>query len=174
LRQADARDTDALLARFPGPVTLYPRRPVVVLILVACAGLTVFAVYLLLNAIDAWTSDVIRASLAILVCGGLTIRLTLTLFMPGMAGLTLDESGFAIAGVLRATRFTWREVSGFRVETDEVKVVKFEVARRGRTATRELGYYAMPVADVALLMNAWRERALALPRPASVPHVGHR
>jgi len=45
--------------------------------------------------------------------------------------------------------------------------------RRGAKARGALpGNYWLSGDDLAALMTQWRERALAQPRPASIPHVG--
>jgi hypothetical protein len=177
------RDIDALLARFPGPVTLAPNRLKMLAAFVMCAGLSVFSVYLLRRAIEAGSSEVIWASLSIVVCGILAARLALMLLLPHATGLTLDADGFAISRIFGRTRFSWRNVSRFRVEEGkdaaELRLVRFEVLsagtapRRGATVTRALpGNYRLSDDDLAALMTQWRALALAQPRTTSVPHVG--
>jgi hypothetical protein len=168
------RDIDVLLARFPGPVTLAANRLKLVFALVLFVGLLVFSVYLLLGAIDAGSSDVLRASLAILVCGVCAVRLALMLLLPHASGLTLDADGFAISRIFRRDRYSWRDASHFRVEErNDFKLVWFELHSAGATATRGLpGVYRLRDDDLAALMTQWRALALAQPRTNSVPRVG--
>jgi hypothetical protein len=174
------RQADTILARFPGPVTLYPSRLRLLVGFVLCLGLTVFSYYLLLNAIEAWSSEVIWAAASILVIGGLAARLAIMLLLPGATGLTLDADGFAISGIFRRTRHSWRSVGGFRVhEPDDERLppwVAFDTTGARRHGAKAAGAlpinYPLPLEDLAWLMTQWRERALALPRPASVPRVG--
>lgn len=171
-------EAETLLARFPGPVTIYPGRFKLLIALAIFAGLTVFSVYLLQQAIEAWSSDVIRASLALLVCGGITGSVVI-LLLPGAMRLTLDADGLEMVKYFRRDRFSWRSVGGFRVEEADAdtkwKIVKFDDLRRGGKITRALPInYPLPVDELARLLAQWRERALALPRTTSVPHAGSR
>jgi hypothetical protein len=141
----------------------------------------VFSVYLLLRAIEDWSSEVLWASAAILLFAGCTARLAIMLLLPGATGLTLDAEGFAIARILRRDRFFWRGVSGFRVDVpDDERLpprIVFNTStaappRRGVKVTGALpSDYGLALADLAWLMTQWRERAVALPRPPSVPRV---
>jgi hypothetical protein len=168
------RKVETILARFPGPVTLYPSRLKVLGGVVACLGLTVFSVHLLLDAIEANSSEVIWASASILVCGALTAR-GLLLLRPGTMGLTLDATGFEVGGILRRVRSSWRDAGNFRVavgdDAAQLRLVRFEVLKDGATpqgrakVTRALpGNYPLRDDDLAWLMEQWRLRALA---PAS-------
>ena len=161
------RPVDTLFARFPGPVTLTPSRLKLAIGLALCTGLTAFSVYLLQQAIAAWTSEVIWAGGSVLIIGGLTIRTSILLIVPGMVGLTLTADGFEIGSFFRRVRTRWRDASDFRVEKDEdgFRRVAYEVpdgSRRGeRSPARCSENYAPPWDDFAWLMTAWRERALA-------------
>ena len=177
------RQPDLILARFPGPVTLTPSRLKLWTAPPVFAGGTVLSVYLLLNAIEAWTSEVIYAGLAVVVCAFFTIW-TLIRLLPGHASLTLDPSGFQIRNAYTRSSWLWRNVRDFRVEVpDDERLpdrVIFDVAGkkplRGSAGGGSLPEgYRLKLDDLAALMNAWRERARALPRTtSSVPHVGQR
>jgi hypothetical protein len=172
---------NAILARFPGPVTLTPSRWLLWFAPPLMAGGTVFSVYLLIKAIEAGSSEIIYAGLAVIVFGFFTIR-TLIRLLPGHTSLTLDSSGFHIRNAYVRSSWLWRNVSNFRVEVPNddrlPDRVIFDVA--GKKPLRgSAGGGSLPegsrlrLADLATLMNAWRERALALPRTtSSVPHVG--
>lgn len=182
MRQDGMRKVDLILARFPGPVTITASRLKLLVALVALLGLLVFSVHLLMEAIDAWSSEVLWASACVLVLGGLVASVAI-LLLPGMTGLTLDVDGFAIGVILRRDRYAWRDVSGFRIEDEygaaQLRLVVFDLRatsahpRRGATAALP-GNYPLSEEDLALLMTQWRERALALPQPPTitVPHVG--
>ena len=171
---------DLILARFPGPVTLTPSRWLLWFAPPLMAGGTVFSVYLLIKAIEAGSSEIIYAGLAVIVFAFFTIRVLIRL-LPGHASLTLDPSGFEVHNAYERSAWLWRNVSNFRVEVpDDDRLpdrVIFDVA--GKTPLRGSAGggslpegYRLRLADLAALMNAWRERALALPHtPSSVPHV---
>jgi len=172
------REAETLLARFPGPVTIQPNRLRFLIALPVSIGLTVFSVYLLRQAIEAWSSDVIRASLAIVVCGGFAVAFVM-LLLPGGMRLTLDADGFETVRFFRRVRVSWRNVAGVRVEEKENEVkwrqVFFDTTERGKKVSRALPLgYALPVDDLAWLLAQWRERALVLPRTTSVPPAGSR
>ena len=170
-------DVDTLLARFPGPLTVHPSRIKLLVALVLFAGLTVFSVHLLRDAIEAGSSDIVRASLALVVCGVLAV-LSAIQFIPGASGLILDARGFERRRCYRRARWSWREVSGFRIgETDDLEPILFDIAgtahgaaRRGALPTN----YRIPARDLVRLLTEWRTRALAQPQPraTSVPQAG--
>jgi hypothetical protein len=175
-------DTADILARFPGPVTLTPSRWKLWLGPPVFAAGTVFAVYLLLNAIQAGSSEIIWAGLAVIVFAFFTIRVLIRL-LPGHASLMLDASGFTVHNAYVRRAWLWRSVSNFRVEVpDDQRLpdrVIFDVAGKkplpGSAGGGSLPEgYQMSLADLATLLNGWRERALALPHVSttSVPHVG--
>jgi len=170
-----------ILARFPGPVTLTPSRWILWFAPPLMAGFTAFSVYLLLKAIDSGSYQVIYAGLSVVVFAFLTIW-TLIRLLPGHAGLILDAERFRVTNAYTHSAWSWRNVRNFRVEhpNDErlPDRVIFDVAGkkplRGSAGGGSLPEgYRLKLDDLAALMNAWRERALALPRtPSSVPHVG--
>ena len=94
----------------------------------------------------------------------------------GIGGLELDQGGFTILTLGKKTRRTWRECSefsvikmrggpfvGFSSETDS----KHAAAGLARSLVGETGMlpdrYGMKAADLAVLMNRFRARALGLP-----------
>jgi hypothetical protein len=170
-------DVDTLLARFPGPVTIPPSRIKLAVALVLLAGLTVFSVHLLLDAIEAWSSNVIRASLALLVCGILAVLSAIQL-LPGASGLILDAGGFERRRWYRRARWSWRDVGGFRISaTDDLEPILFDIAGPAPGAPRHGALptnYRVAGRDLVRLLNDWRTRALAQPQPhpTSVPQAG--
>lgn len=169
---------DAILARFPGPVTLYvsPKKKLGALIL--CIGFTAFCVYLLVaeRSGSGWYTAMAWFSTAMF--GGLTVRAAILLLRPGCASLTLDADGFEIGHVFRRIRSLWRDASGFRMQEDdaELRRVMFEALAAGhRRGTKKVSRmlpdnYGLPKDELARLLAAWRERALARVHHAPVPH----
>jgi hypothetical protein len=98
-------DRAAVLARFPGPVTLYPSRKKWLLVL---AGGAVFAVGGALMIRDGdptgWFVLVFFAAVALVAAAVL---------LPGAGALTLDRDGFEITNLFRHHRIRWQDASGF-------------------------------------------------------------
>lgn len=178
------QQTDIILARFPGPVTLYISRRRKLLGLIICLGFTVFLAWLLFTGYPMARSGAsgpfgtIVAWAAMLGCGALSVRAVILLLLPDTASLTLDADGFRIGHVFHGIRKPWRGVSEFRVATTRrygniggpLSQVVYddpgaEARRRGAKVTRVLPeVYGRPRLhghDLAWLMNEWRQRALA-------------
>jgi hypothetical protein len=173
---ADKRQAKETLARFPGPVTLYPSRLQTLAGVVIFVGLTIFSAWRLPGILAEWTSEVIWAVGALVVCATLAVRGAI-LLMPGAHSFTLDAQGFETCRVFRRIHRLWRNVGGFRVhQPDDERIPNSIVydAQDGETETLAAlaGNYRFSDEDFARLLNAWRERAITLPRPASVPRVG--
>ena len=178
-----AADTaQAILARFPGPVTLAPSKFKMFAAFAMCAGLLVFCIAVLVPKVpDAGWYDAIMTVLATVVLAGLVVRLGVLLLKPGALGLTLDVDGFEVRRILRRDRSHWWDVDGFRAdENDGIPFLRYDVRspggvprRRGaKKATGTLaGAYPLPMEDIAWLMGEWRTRALAQERQSVVPHI---
>jgi hypothetical protein len=176
---------EAILAKFPGPVTLHVtlnRR--LIGLLFGIGGLALFVWFWI-------TPGGYRASywymepLGILFFASFTIRAVILLIFPSCASLTLAADGFEIGHVFHRSSRSWREVSAFRVETRYLARygpyphVMYDVLDSG-TARRRAKKKIVPEAFgrprlhgevLAWLMNEWRRRALALPPETSVPVV---
>ena len=186
----DMRQADAILARFPGPVTLHVTRNRRLLGLAVGVGGTALFVWFLMTPGGYRASYWYMEPLGTLVFAGLTIRAVILLIFPAAASLTLSADGFEIGHVFYRTRRSWRDVSDFRVETRHVwrygphRQVMYDVldsgtARRGANKRTHAvpEFYGRPRLHgeaLARLMNAWRRRALALPPETSVPVVPFR
>lgn len=182
----DMRQVDAILTKFPGPVTLHLtlNRRLLGLAFGVC-GTALFVWFWM-------TPGGYRASywymepLGIVFFAGLTIRAVILLIFPSAARLKLDADGFEIGHVFYRVRRSWRDVGDFSVETRHVwrygphRQVMYDTLNGG-TARRGAKEKAHPVPEfygrprlhgevLAWLMNAWRRRALALPE-TSVPVV---
>ena len=179
------RQVDALLAKFPGPVTLHVtlNRRLTGLVFGVC-GTALFIWFWMTPDRYRWY-DWIMEPVGILFFAGLTIRAVILLIFPAHASLTLDADGFKINHVFHHIRRSWRDVSDFGVEErywrhGKLRHVMYDVlddtvARRGtkKKAHYVPEFYGRPRLHgeaLARLLNAWRRRALALPE-TSVPVV---
>lgn len=176
--------TDEILARFPGPVTLYlgRRRKLISLAvyigyLAVCAWL-LFAEYPKTRGYLTGGYDTVMVWVSVVGCAALAGRAAILLLFPGSASLTLDADGFEIGHVFRRIRVPWRGVNDFRAEISRqgkvggaLKQIKYDdlavgAERRGEAkVTRVLpDLYGQPRLhgeEFAGLMNEWRRRALA-------------
>jgi hypothetical protein len=180
------RQVDAILAKFPGPVTLHVTltRRLLGLVIGVCG--TALCVWFWISPHRYRWYYLIMQPVGTLFFAGLTVRAVILLILPRHASLTLDADGFTINHVLHYVRRSWRDVSDFSVETRHVwrygphRSVMYDVpdsgtARRGsREKTHRVPeFYDQPRLHgeaLARLMNEWRRRGLALPE-TSVPII---
>jgi hypothetical protein len=174
----------AILARFPGPVTLPARKLNLLAALVLCVGLLVFCVLVLVPKIpDTGWYDAVMSVFSTLLFAGGAVRLTVLLLMPGALGLKLDADGFEIRRIVWRERLHWHDIDHFRVEmTDaDAKYVRYEKldtdgvppqlgAKKKHGALPVI--YPLPLEELAWLMNAWRDRAFG--PHAAVPQIAQR
>jgi len=113
MQPTDMRDPDAILARYPGPVTLYlsPGKKLFVL----AGGLFVagIAVWLLIAGRRQSLHDTIVIWIGMLFGAWMVILSVAQLLAPRLASLTLDGDGFEVATLFRRVRIPWRDVGGF-------------------------------------------------------------
>jgi hypothetical protein len=197
---SDARQAEAVFARFPGPASLFTRRRAKLVSFAICLFFTVFFAWLLFanpTRSQYRSYDWIMIPISFVFFAVFMARGVIMLLVPGIGSLTLDPQGFAIRLTFRTERLSWRDVvRDFRDETTYwppgklgggLRQITFEViapgARRGGTAKvkRALNdVYELRPDELAWLMNEWRRQALALAasrRPASttiVPRIGVR
>ncbi len=143
---SDSR-VDAILSRFPGPVTLYPSRTKWLLILLGCG---------LFAAIGYWMiSDGDRRGWFVLIFFGAGSIAAAMMLLPGAGALTLDRDGFRAATLFRGSLSRWQDVTGFEsasvppanqklVVYDDInvtgrKLAKFNVALVGPRCLRRMG-----------------------------------
>ena len=169
-------DTAAILARFPGPVLLRPSR----------LKWSVYTVLTLLWAIgSAWglhafaTAEDYSPWILILnvVVAGLLAVMGIGHLIPGVAGLTLDRDGFEVRDPVRRWYYPWNDVSAFEVAGSRLdfllrnrwpprRVVFDSMAKRagkpaeGGRNSALIDPCGMDPAELATLLNDWRERAL--------------
>ena len=167
------------LSQFPGPVTLHPSK---LKWSVLFFGTTLIA---LMGAWDFWDGSVhmedyehmIRGPF-LLIVGGLGAALMGIGLVTKSMFLTLNATGFECGFVWSRMRRSWRDADRFTAVTMMVKgITQYFVAFDD--ATRTAGFwnavalaidgrnrrlpdtYGLKAADLARLMTAWRERALA-------------
>jgi hypothetical protein len=168
-----ASDTtrNEILARFPGPVTLYPSRRRWLLIM---AGCSLFAVGIWVTGKGDWTSWLAVAFFAIgAIMSGI-------MMLHGAAALTLDAQGFEMINLYRANRWQWQDASGFEAETlprSWQKFVAFDNAKMQNSTWTRINHalfskhnaalgdnYGLSAVDLAKLMTRWRDLAIAARR----------
>ncbi len=184
------RKAEAILARYPGPVTLTTSR---------LKMLALFLVSLAFVAGGLWVQiaapDIIESGegfflwLAILFFA-LCMAVGAVSLLPGAGNLTLTADGFEVCNLFKRFSVPWADASGFRVEEIDdgesvrsSKFVGFDVRTAGigpqrRGATKVGGAlpdnYRLSYEELAALMTRWRAKALgvvAAPKPAAdLPH----
>lgn len=170
---------DKLLARFPGPVTLYPGRLkwfgyFGISFAFAAAGLY----YALAGHLDA--GDTIMAWLSFICFGGAALFIR-HLMSRRVSSLTLTADGFEGHLSRRRVRASWREVCDFGVDENPGsldggswlpdRLVDFRIVAPGLPPDPHPGpdtrratlpdTYGLGARKLAELMNAWRALALA-------------
>jgi hypothetical protein len=172
---------DAVLAQFPGPLTLQVSRLKMSLRLLG--SLTVVAVGIWLT----WTKGYNWEGL---IFFGLWAIVYAVMLLPGAGGLRLDRDGFETTILFRHHRSRWQDVSEFDVwspaggiarmvgmdDTRSVEVLEMVVYNNKNLARRVRAKLGLAIAsceaglpntdglaasDLAILMTRWRERALS-------------
>ena len=171
---------DAILAKFPGPVMLtVPTKRRLLGLLIGVGGTALF-IWFWMTPRGYRHYDWIIHPIGIAFFAGMTIRAVILLLFPRHASLTLDAEGFTIMHVFHQIRRSWYEVNEFSVETKYLpragsyQAVMYSASTRNRTKKKLVpDLYGEPRLhgdELARLLNAWRQRALALPE-TSVPIV---
>jgi hypothetical protein len=164
--QSAASKLDAILSRFPGPVTLRPSRMKWLLVLLA-GGVFAFGGYLMLADGDPW-------GWFVLVFFGAVAIVAAIVLLPGAGGLTLDRNGFRVANPFRGSSSPWHEVSGFEPvsipPSGQKLVVYDDITLTGNIATLNVAIvgrnaslpdtYGLTADDLARLMTLWQDRAM--------------
>jgi hypothetical protein len=165
-----ADKSDAILPAFPGPLTLYPSRRKLLLVLLVCGVFAVGGFGMVTQAAPGgWF---------VLVVFALGTIIAAVALLPGAASLKLDRDGFQTTSLFRRRRTLWQDVTGFEpasIPPSMLKLVVYDdVNAAGRAvaglnaaiAGRNAGLpdtYGLSAADLARLMTRWREQALASP-----------
>src|SRR4051812_11569711 len=170
----------AVLAQFPGPVTLRPNNRDYVRHLI---------IMLLATAVGAWglwhyaqveNLPYMLMNVPILVVGATCSVVIAQALMNGFMRLTLDSEGFESHDTWRLRRRRWRDASDFKPTTLlNNPVVAYQYAylptgfwRRfflGGGNARLFDTYGLTPDDLAYLMNEWRRRALLIAPPLAAP-----
>ena len=157
---------DAILARFPGPVTLRPSRLKWIFILLICVAFAVGGYFM--------AADGKTIGWWILAFFGLGVPVSIAAMLPGAGGLTLDRGGFEVVNLFRRQSYTWAEVSGFKkaqlVYQNEMVVFDHAGAKGKMIASVNTGLvgrnaglpdtYGFSTDVLADLMARWRDRAM--------------
>jgi hypothetical protein len=171
---SDTSQAATVLARFPGPVTLYVGRRKKLIAIVLCVAFTAFMAWLALNPSARsprfyWYS-MVMAWISLMIGGGMSIRAVYLLMQPRSASLSLDIEAFEIGRVFRRVRVPWSDVSGFRADRTGARAltVMYEVldfGKRSGSPTKVIKHfpdnYGLQREELASLMNEWREQSLA-------------
>lgn len=164
-------EVEAILARFPGPVTLYPSKMKMLLVWAICAGFTAGGIMLIpTDPLTGW-SACIFFSLGVIILP--------FVMLPHASALTLNEDGFDLIVLYRRGHLHWRDANDFAAENahrldecvafDQIipgvhpvmnKVMRLATMLTGHTG-RLPDTYGLSADDLADLMIRWRERALA-------------
>jgi hypothetical protein len=159
------REVDAILGKFPGPVTLYVSWRKKLLGLALSLGFAGFCAYILVTGFVSGWYDTMMAWISVAFFGALAVRALILLLVPSGASLTLDADGFEVCGVFLYRRTAWRDVRGVRVEKsgdDTHLTVMYDVLSAGapKVAKALPANYGLSRDDLAWLMGEWRQRAL--------------
>jgi hypothetical protein len=161
-----ASKVEPILARFPGPVTLYPSRKKWLLILLISAMFTAGGFWMVAErAPKGWY---------VLIFFAACLIVAVVMLLPGAGDLVLDRDGFQITSLFRSHRVRWQNAKGFEpisIPYSNQRMVGFDDAAAGRTLaalnTAIAGHnaalpdtYGFSVDELAQLMARWQERAV--------------
>jgi hypothetical protein len=170
-------DVDAVLARFPGPVTLHVSRLKFVGLLAASLGFVVALLYMLQD--DALSASATFKAWFGIAFVSLVALVPAVMLLPGAGSLTLGPDGFERVSLFIRWRRPWRRVGNFAVGEysprrgrtirfvvyDDADVAPDNFTRRTTGHNAALpDTYGLAHEDLAGLMNQWRAHALAQPR----------
>ncbi len=180
---------DAILARFPGPVTLRVSRLKMLTLFAGSLAFVVCGLFLIVFVKGG--PEALVAGIASVVFFGACAVIGAVMLLPGAGSLTLDARGFEVCSLFRRHRIAWPQASRFTVATlalpgnNDRRMVGYDVDRLkgfgaefsrdtiGRNAALP-DTYRLSLEELARLMTEWRQRALAQRFHASVPHIAQR
>lgn len=173
LLRSEALDVDAMLARFPEPVTLRSGRKRNLVMAAASAGFA-FGIGALLQRGDIELSIKVMLWAGVFLFGGGALLLLVMAFKG--VSLMLSVDGLTLTTLRRSQMMRWSDLSGFaavRMPPAGTPVVAFDYAPADRamlaSANRRLigrgsalpDQFDLAPPELAALLAAWRERALA-------------
>ena len=159
---------DAVLRQFPGPVTLRPSPWKVVAITLICLPLAALAAWAI------WSGPplgILIISILLFACFGLGGIAAVVALFGGAVDLTLTADGMEFRNTWRGPlRRRWDQVAGFapmHVANAWRVVYEDETVRNSWQGKQRLlpDTYRMGAMNMAALLAAWRERALAACKP---------
>ena len=157
---------DALLKRFPGPVTLFVERWKKLVVLAGCVVLAPLFFWFWYTGDNYKPYSWFMTPFVALVSVAFFVKSVVLLAFPKTASPTLDADGFEIGHVFWVKRVPWHSIANFYMPEGAWHVVCTQVEGETRRGTvngnRPLpDHYGLPKEELVLLMNGWRERALA-------------
>src|SRR6185295_16409591 len=108
-------EVDAILARFPGPVTLRISRIKMLVLLVGSLAFVACGVLLIVFVKN--DPEAVVAGIASVLFFGACAAIGAVMLLPGAGSLTLDAGGFEICSFFRRNRIAWPQASRFTVAT---------------------------------------------------------
>lgn len=181
-----ANKVDAILARFPGPVTLGVNRLKMLALLAGSLAFVAGGILLIVFVKD--DPEAVIAGIASVAFFGACAAIGAVMLLPGAANLTLDGGGFEVCSLFRRNRVAWPHAGRFTAATlslpggnrkamvgydqDGLKGAGADFSRNaiGRNAALP-DTYGLSVEELARLLTEWRERALAQRPHSPVPQV---
>lgn len=179
---------DALLAHFPGPITLRVNR--LKMLGMLAISLTFVATGIFLIVFVKGDPEAFIAGIASVLFFGACALVAAVMLLPGAGSLTLDIKGLEVCSLFRRNRIAWPHASAFIATSlslpdgkkpmvgydhDGLKGPGADFSRNaiGRNAALP-DTYGLPTEELARLLTAWRERALAQRPHSAVPQVAPR
>jgi hypothetical protein len=173
----------AILAKFPGPVTLQPSKEIwafVFLMGLISAGLS--ALPLLLPPTGGWDLGLCTTVGFFLVAGVLCLVVSVIALVK--VRMTLDAAGFEMRSIAFTRRKQWKDVRFFSIATigGVNRVVYVDSKRHGFWAEVDARFLGGPNAllvdtfgftadELAVLINRWRQRALSQSQSGPLRHL---
>jgi hypothetical protein len=179
LIEGKAVSPDAVLQRYPGPVTLRTPWRKIVFFIVTTILFGGCLLWMALYSDMGWVETFFMWLGAIGCAAALPV---FVLILYRGSSLRLDADGFHVFQGLRTSSSRWSDMSEFSVVDVGMPMVVFDdaaieigaVAEFNRSVVGRIGglpdTYGMDAWSMAAMMNEWRTRALAIPPPPARSH----
>ena len=169
VRSPKATSTD-ILAKFPGPVILYPSKLHLVHLFIVSIVFFFCGVFFLQAGNN---TELERAALiGCVVMGGTGAPIFALSFLPRAAFLRLDGGGFEYANCFHKQQFAWSDVKDFGVGVLPygVRMVSFRAPWHHHFFTTYLpDSYGFTIEETSALMGSWRNLAIPSASPKLMP-----